>query len=153
MVDNMQIKTIVTTEILNLNEAIDFVDHGDNGCANLFIGRVRNTNLGRPVNAVSYDAHKILCEKVFTEISNEAINNFENKLKIYISHFNGKLEIGGISVIIAVGSPHRDAAFKASRYIIEELKKRAPIWKKEHYVDGDEDWLLGHELMSEHDSK
>lgn len=149
----MQIKTIVTTEILNLNEAIDFVDHGDNGCANLFVGRVRNTNLGRPVNAVSYDAHKILCEKVFTEISNEAINNFDNKLKIYISHFKGKLEIGGISVIIAVGNPHRDAAFKASRYIIEELKKRAPIWKKEHYVDGDEDWLLGHELMSEHDIK
>ena len=134
MVDNMQIKTIVTTEILNLNEAIDFVDHGDNGCANLFVGRVRNTNLGRPVNAVSYDAHKLLCEKVFTEISNEAINNFDNKLKIYISHFKGKLEIGGISVIIAVGNPHRDAAFKASRYIIEELKKRAPIWKKEHYV-------------------
>lgn len=149
----MQIKTIVTTETLNLNEAIDFVDHGDNGCANLFIGRVRNINLGRPVNGVSYDAHKILCEKILYEISIEAINIFDNKLKIYISHFKGKLEIGGISVIIAVGSPHRDAAFKASRYIIEELKKRAPIWKKEHYIDGDENWLLGHELVIEKDTE
>lgn len=146
MVVRMQIKAIVSTEILNVNEALDFVDHGDNGCANLFVGRVRNINLGRTVDAVSYDAHKILCEKVFTEISNEAINKFDNKLKIYIAHYKGKLEIGGISVIIAVGSPHRDASFKASRYIIEELKKRAPIWKKEHYTDGDDEWLLGHEL-------
>ena len=146
MVVRMQIKAIVSTEILNVNEALDFVDNGDNGCANLFVGRVRNLNLGRAVDAVSYDAHKILCEKVFTEISNEAINNFDNKLKIYTAHFKGKLEIGGISVIIAVGSPHRDASFKASRYIIEELKKRAPIWKKEHYTDGDDEWLLGHEL-------
>jgi len=146
MVVRMQIKAIVSTEILNVNQALDFVDHGDNGCANLFVGRVRNINLGRAVDAVSYDAHKILCQKVFTEISHEAINNFDNKLKIYIAHFKGKLEIGGISVIIAVGSPHRDASFKASHYIIEELKKRAPIWKKEHYTDGDDEWLLGHEL-------
>ncbi len=62
----------------------------------------------------------------------------------------GKLEIGGISVIIAVGSPHRDESFQACRYLIEQLKIRAPIWKQEHYVDGVSEWVKGHTLCGHH---
>lgn len=142
----MQVKILISQATLSIDEAINFVDAEQNGCANVFIGKVRNNNLGREVLAVSYDAHNVLCIKILEDIANEAIEKFDNRLKVFISHFKGKLEIGGISVVIAVGSPHRDAAFLASRYIIEELKKRAPIWKKEHYIDGDDDWLLGHEL-------
>lgn len=142
----MQIIAKIELSKLCIDEALGFVDDAGNGCASLFVGRVRNNNLGREVLAVSYDAFDSLCLKVLDDIANEAIDQFDQRLKIFISHYKGKLQIGGISVIIAVGSPHRDAAFHASRYIIEELKKRAPIWKKEHYKDGEDDWLLGHEL-------
>lgn len=142
----MQIKTILSQEILSITDAANFVNSSQNGALNMFIGRVRNNNLGREVLAVSYDAFAPLCEKVFRDIALEAIEKFDKNLKIFISHHKGKLLIGGISVVIAIGSPHRDASFHACRYIIEELKKRAPIWKKEHYIDGDDDWLSGHEL-------
>jgi molybdopterin synthase catalytic subunit len=74
------------------------------------------------------------------------LRNFGSQLRCYIEHYKGKLELGGISVIIAVGSPHRDESFKACRYLIEELKVRVPVWKQEHYVDGDAGWLDGHQL-------
>lgn len=143
----MQVLAKISQEVLSIEDAVEFVQESSNGCANLFIGKVRNNNLGREVLGVSYDAFEPLCINTLTEIANEAINEFDHHLKIYISHFKGKLEIGGISVVIAIGSPHRDASFIACRYIIEELKKRAPIWKKEHYLDGDDEWLLGHELI------
>ncbi len=142
----MQILTKISKAHLNIEEAIEFAQSSSNGCANLFVGKVRNNNLGREVLAVSYDAFDSLCINILNQIANEAIKEFDHRLRIYISHFKGKLEIGGISVVIAVGSPHRDASFLACRYIIEELKKRAPIWKKEHYIDGDDEWLFGHEL-------
>ena len=65
-----------------------------------------------------------------------------------MSHYKGQLDIGGISVIIAVGSPHRAESFEACRYIIEELKKRAPVWKQEHYEHGPSEWLPGHSLQN-----
>lgn len=142
----MQIQTIISEKLLDIEAGLNFVDCGSNGATNVFIGRVRNSNLGREVKAVSYDAFPPLCIKTLDDIAKESIEKFDNRLRIYIAHFKGKLCIGGISVIIAVGSPHRDASFCACRYIIEELKKRAPIWKQEHYIDGDDDWLLGHEL-------
>lgn len=145
----MQVLIKISQETLCIEEALEFAQASSNGCANLFIGKVRNNNLGREVLGVSYDAFDPLCINILNEIANEAINQFDSRLRIYISHFKGRLEIGGISVIIAVGSPHRDASFLACRYIIEELKKRAPIWKKEHYIDGDDEWLLGHELKKQ----
>lgn len=122
---------------ISIEKAMDFVNAPENGATNMFIGRVRNYNLGRVVNAVSYDAFSPLTTTVFEKICSEAILEFDPQLQCYIQHYKGKLEIGGISVVIAVSSPHRDDSFKAARYLIEELKKRAPIWKQEHYVDGD----------------
>lgn len=116
----------------------------------MFVGRVRNHNLGRAVNAVSYDAFDALACNVFRELCAEAIAKFDKRLRCYIEHHKGRLEIGGISVVIAAGSPHRDESFKACRYMIEELKKRVPIWKQEHYVDGDSEWVQGHALCGHH---
>lgn len=137
----------ISEEILNLNEAEEFVHSVENGALNMFIGKVRNSNLGREVLAVSYDAFKPLAENVLSQICTEALEQFDSKMRLYIAHHKGRLELGGISVVIAVGSAHRDPSFKACRYIIEQLKIRAPIWKQEHYIDGDDDWLLGHELV------
>lgn len=133
---------------LSIEDAIAFVNAAENGAMSMFVGRVRNHNLGRAVKAVSYDAFNALACNVFREMCEEAISKFDKRLRCYIEHYKGRLEIGGLSVVIAAGSPHRDEAFKACRYLIEELKTRAPIWKQEHYVDGDSEWVQGHALCS-----
>ena len=83
------------------------------------------------------------------ELFRDNVKRFLDKeIAPFYAHFEGRLEIGGISTVIAVSCAHREPSFLACRYIIEELKKRAPIWKKEHYIDGDDIWLAGHELGS-----
>ncbi|MDC7684429.1 molybdenum cofactor biosynthesis protein MoaE [Asticcacaulis sp. BYS171W] len=128
---------------LNIEDAMDFADRAENGACALFVGRVRNHNLGRPVDGVSYDAFDDLARNTLREICTEAVSRFGEDLTCFVEHFKGFLPIGGISVIIAVGSPHRDSAYRANRYIIEELKKRVPVWKEEHYTDGQPEWLEG----------
>lgn len=142
----------ISDKALSIEEAVAFVNAPENGAMDMFIGRVRNHNLGRVVNAVSYDVFDELARNVFQKLCDEAIDKFDKRLRCYITHYKGKLEIGGISVVIAVGSPHRDESFRACRYLIEELKVRAPIWKQEHYVDGDSEWVQGHALCSHHHS-
>lgn len=136
----------ISEQELSPQKAIDFVSDDKNGAIDLFMGVVRNHNLGRPTIAVTYDAHAILAKKALEEICAEALKKFGEDLRIYVAHFLGRLEINGISVIIAIGSLHRDAAFKACRYVIDELKIRAPIWKYEHYQDGESEWLKGTSL-------
>ena len=140
------IYTSISEEPLSIQKAADFVDTAENGALAMFVGRVRNHNLGKAVNAVSYDVFRPLACNVFKELCTEARVQFGGRLKLYVEHFKGRLEIGGISVVIAVGSPHRDESFQACRYVIEQLKIRAPIWKQEHYVDGDSGWVKGHTL-------
>ncbi|MBL0319747.1 MAG: molybdenum cofactor biosynthesis protein MoaE [Alphaproteobacteria bacterium] len=144
------IYTGISEETLSIQKAADFVDAAENGALNMFIGKVRNHNMGKAVNAVSYDVFAPLACNVFQEICAEATAQFGERLRLYIEHYKGKLEIGGISVIIAVGSPHRDESFQACRYLIEQLKIRAPIWKQEHYVDGVSEWVKGHTLCGHH---
>jgi len=137
----------VSTEILNIQSAYDFVTDPVHGAVDLFIGAVRNHHEGQSVQGMTYDVHEALAEKTFMEICKEAQKRWGD-IKIYISHYKGQLDIGGISVIIAVGSAHRAESFEACRYSIEELKKRSPVWKQEHYEHGPSEWLPGHSLKS-----
>lgn len=114
----------------------------EDGAALLFVGIVRNHNDGRPVGHLSYDSYTEMAERVLEEIVGEAESRWSVG-GIAVVHRIGRLEIGEASVAIAVAAPHRGEAYEASRYIIEELKKRAPIWKREGYVDGDSEWLGG----------
>jgi molybdopterin synthase catalytic subunit len=118
------------------------------GAQLVFWGLVRDSNEGRRVEAVSYDAHAQLAEKSFREIGQEALERFGRDLRIVVMHRTGRLVVGEVSVVIGVASGHRDDAYAASRYIIEELKVRSPVWKQEHYVDGDSEWLRGHALRT-----
>jgi len=121
---------------------------GENGAELLFHGVVRNRNEGRAVKAVSYDVFAPLAEQTFREIGDEALARWGPDLRVVIVHRSGRLEVGEVSVIVVVSSPHRDEAYLASRYVIEQLKVRSPIWKQEHYADGDSEWLLGHSLRA-----
>lgn len=138
----------VATRTIQPQAAIDFVADEAHGAADLFIGTVRNLNLGKPVQGVSYDVFDELTLNIFQELADETRQRWGDKLNIYIEHFKGRLDIQGISILIAVSSPHRDESFKACRFIIEEIKHRAPIWKQEHYMDGDSEWVQGHALCS-----
>ena len=98
------------------------------------LGTVRNINENKKVTGMTYDSHDKLVIKSFEEIYKEA----DEKLNIidkavFIEHIKGYVGLGEISIIIAVACKHRDQAYVLSRYIIEEIKKRSPIWKKEHY--------------------
>jgi molybdopterin synthase catalytic subunit len=113
---------------------------------------VRHFNLGRQVLGISYDVFETLAIKNFTDLALKAMQQWHGELKIFIAHAKGRLNVGDISVLIAASAPHRDEAFKACRFIIEGIKHESPIWKQEHYVDGDSEWVKGHALCArEHD--
>lgn len=105
-----------------------------------FEGWVRNLNEGRNVRRLEYEAYEPLVISEGQRVLDEARQKFPF-LEARCVHRTGLLEIGDLAVWVGVASAHRDEAFKACRYIIDELKVRLPIWKKEHYVDGDSGWV------------
>lgn len=105
-----------------------------------FEGWVRNENDGRTVERLEYEAYEPLVISEGKKVLAEALQRHPF-LEARCVHRTGLLEIGDMAVWVGVASAHRDEAFKACRYIIDELKVRLPIWKKEHYVDGDSGWV------------
>jgi molybdopterin synthase catalytic subunit len=130
--------------------ALDFVSDPRFGGITSFIGRVRQHNLGRAVTGVSYDLFEPLALRTFQTIGERAREEVGGPMKLYIAHAKGDLRIGDLAVIVAVATPHRDEAFRACRLVIEAVKHEAPIWKQEHYVDGDSAWSEGCSLCEEH---
>ena len=140
--------TQITVSDLPIAQA-DFVsaEHSQaHGAQILFFGVVRKVNMGRQVVAVAYDAFPPLAEATLTEICEEARTRWGQDLCFRLTHRTGTLQVGEISLAISVSSKHRDESYQASRYVIEELKNRAPVWKKEFYEDGESEWLKGHAL-------
>ena len=133
---------------ISLKKAKNFIYSKSNGAESIFVGRVRNNNIGKKVTAVTYAVHKRLAMKSFTKICNEGKKKFDKKAKIFLEHATNYVPVGGISILIAVGSGHRDEAYKISRYILEQVKHHSPIWKKEHYIDGKKEWIPGHSLRA-----
>lgn len=106
----------------------------------IFEGWVRNQNDGRSVRQLEYEVYEPLAVSEGNRILQEAQNKFPH-LKVSCVHRSGLLQIGDCAVWVGVAAPHRDEAFQACRYIIDQVKVRLPIWKKEHYVDGDSGWV------------
>lgn len=130
--------------------ALDFVsDPGFGGIA-MFVGKVRAQNLGREVVGVSYDMFAPLALTVFAQAAEEARALVGPRLKLHVSHAKGRLGVGDLAVVVAAGTPHRDEAFRACRLVIEKVKHQAPIWKQEHYLDGDSVWSEGCSLCEGH---
>ncbi|MEI7494275.1 MAG: molybdenum cofactor biosynthesis protein MoaE [Alphaproteobacteria bacterium] len=134
--------------MLHPQQAIDFVTDSGFGAMSLFLGRIRDNNLGKHVVGVSYDVFDSLACCLLKTLIDEAHKNAEQPLKCYIEHFKGYLDVGGVSVLVAVGSTHRQEAFETCQFLIEELKHRVPIWKKEHYINGETGWVQGHSLCA-----
>ena len=110
------------------------------GAVVTFAGHVRDRDeQGRLVSALFYEAHAQMAEAEFAAIAAEAAARF-GPCEIAVRHRTGRLRVGEISVAVAVAAPHRSAAFGACAYTIDELKRRAAIWKKELYADGEGVW-------------
>jgi len=138
----------VTAEPIDAARLLGSVVSDDDGAALLFWGVVRNHNEGRPVSHLEYHAYAEMAERMMLRIGDEAIARF-GVGDVRVVHRVGRLAIGEASVAIAVASPHRGEAYEASRYVIEELKKRVPVWKREGYVDGESEWVPGFTLAAE----
>jgi molybdopterin synthase catalytic subunit len=123
--------------------ALDFVSDPGFGGITMFVGKVRDLNHGRPVLGVSYDIFEPLALVRFAAIAVETERAIGQPLKLWIAHARGRLGIGDVAVVVAAGSKHRDEAFRACRMAIEAVKHTAPIWKQEHFSDGDSLWSEG----------
>ena len=135
---------------LSILEAESFISSSKFGASIFFTGTVRNQNNNQSVVGITYDSHDELVKNSFEEIYNEADKklNIHDKA-VFIEHAKGYLKISEISIIIAVACKHREDAYVLSRYIIEEIKKRSPIWKKEHYNNNESKWLKGNPILYE----
>ncbi|MCE9508694.1 MAG: molybdenum cofactor biosynthesis protein MoaE [Alphaproteobacteria bacterium] len=141
-----KIQVSITNQPIDIAAAHAFVADPAHGAVNSFIGAVRQTNLGKDVVGVSYDVFEVLASTVLQQLCEKVAAQYAGKINISLTHFKGRLDVGGISVVIAVSTPHRAESFAACRTLIEELKHQAPIWKQEHYTDGDSEWMQGHAL-------
>ena len=147
IVDSKKVKILTSN-------AEKFIKDSKFGASIYFLGTVRNINNNKNVTGITYDSHDEMVIKSFEEIYNEVDQKLDIKDKaVFIEHVKGHLKLGETSIIIAVACKHRDQAYVLSRFIIEEIKKRSPIWKKEHYENEDSTWLKGNPITNKSGSK
>lgn len=138
-------RTWITQEPIDVDQVLSRVGTPADGAVLLFLGTVRDHNDGRRVRGMRYEAYVAMADRVLREIAEEASVRAATD-RIAAVHRIGELAVGEISVAIAISSPHRAEAFEGGRWIIEEIKRRLPVWKEEHYIEGSRRWLEGHEV-------
>ncbi|MDJ0619641.1 MAG: molybdenum cofactor biosynthesis protein MoaE [Calothrix sp. MO_192.B10] len=126
---------------LCIEEIYQLADAPANGAVVVMSGMVRNQTDGKPVVSLEYQAYEPMARQIFERIAEDIRQQWSDVNRVVIHHRIGHLQVGEISVLVAVGCPHRSEAFAACRYAIDTLKHNAPIWKKEHWEDGSSSWV------------
>ena len=129
------------SEKISVDKILNNLEDHSTGAVVLFLGRVRDHANGRQVTRMAYEAYAEMAHKKMQEIEDEVKKRWHGQ-KIAMMHRTGELELGEVSVAIAVACPHRKEAFQACQFAIDTLKETVPIWKKEQFVDG-EAWVEG----------
>ena len=129
----------LTDELINVTDVMNKVIQRDAGAVTLFVGTVRELTNGKKTLYLIYEAYEEMAVKKLIQIGREIQEKWEGA-DVAITHRTGKLDISDIAVVIAVSTPHRHDAYEANRYAIERIKEIVPIWKKEHWEDGEE-WV------------
>ena len=131
-------------EKIDILKAEEFLSSSNFGALIYFVGTVRDLNENKKVTGITYDSRDSMVIKSFEEIykDSEIKLNIKDKA-VFIEHVKGYVSIKEKSIIIGVGCKHRNEAYNLSRFIIEEVKKKSPIWKKEHYTNEESEWLKG----------
>ncbi len=130
----------ITRKVIKVEDVIRAVETDDAGAIVHFLGTVRNNTEGREVSYLEYEAYLPMAEKKLAEIAQEIYKKWGLD-RVAVIHRVGRLEIGEVSVAVAVASPHRKDAFEACHYAMNRLKQIVPIWKREVWVDGEEEWV------------
>ena len=142
----------ITLAPLSVEESYQLASDPGNGAVVVMSGMVRNQTDGKAVKALEYQAYQPMAIKVFEQIAAQIRQQWSFVTRVVIDHRVGYLQIGEISVVVAVGCPHRREAFEACQYAIDTLKHNAPIWKKEHWADGSSSWVSIGDCEREKDS-
>ena len=132
----------VTTEVLDPSEALAWVADPSAGGTCMFVGTVRDRSGAGDVAGIVYEAWPELAEQKFGGVAGEMLERWP-ECRVALVHRHGELEVGEVSVVVAVSAPHRDRAFEACRYGIDRLKEEAPVWKKELLATGEAEWAAG----------
>ena len=131
----------ITLAPLSIEEIYTKANDPANGAVVFMSGMVRNQTDGKPVVSLEYQAYEPMALRVFAQIAADIRSLWTDVNRVVIHHRIGRLHVGEISVLVAVGCPHRGEAFEACRYAIDTLKHNAPIWKKEFWEDGSSTWV------------
>ena len=134
----------ISSTPIDLQSLIAEVESDGNGATAVFLGTVRSQNQGRGVTGIEYSSYSEMAEREMAAILREAAAQFAVGACV-IEHRVGVLSVGDASIAVVTSAPHRAAAIDAMRYIVEETKRRAPIWKLEHYSDGAREWVAAGE--------
>ena len=131
-------------EKIDILKAEKFLSSSNFGAIIYFVGTVRDLNENKKVTGITYDSRDTMVIKSFEEIYKESDTKLKIKDKaVFIEHVKGYVPVKEKSIIIGAACKHRDEAYNLSRFIIEEVKKKSPIWKKEHYANEESEWLKG----------
>ncbi len=133
-------RSAIGDDVIDVESLLAEVERDSNGATVLFVGTVRDQHNGRPVTGIEYACYGPMATRELASICTEASERFAT-LDIVVEHRIGHLFVGEASVAIAVAHARRAAAYEASRYIIEQIKRRVPIWKREEYTDGTREWV------------
>ncbi|HEV7705683.1 MAG TPA: molybdenum cofactor biosynthesis protein MoaE [Gemmatimonadaceae bacterium] len=136
----MSIRTAIVRRAIDVAALLAEVENTANGATVVFLGQVRETNDGRAVTGIEYSAYGEMAERELASIAGECAAAF-GIAHLVAEHRLGVLELGDTSIAIVLAHPHRAEAYEASRFVIEEVKRRLPIWKREGYADGASEWV------------
>jgi molybdopterin synthase catalytic subunit len=136
----MSIRTAIVRRAIDVAALLAESQNPANGATIAFLGQVRDLNDGRAVTGIEYSAYGEMAERELAAIASECAARY-GITHLVVEHRLGALELGDTSIAIVVAHPHRGQAYEASRFVIEEVKRRLPIWKREGYVDGTSEWV------------
>jgi molybdopterin synthase catalytic subunit len=136
----MSVRTAIVRRAIDVAALLAEVEDTANGATIAFLGQVREVNDGRAVSGIEYSAYGDMAERELAAIARECVEKFGTS-HLVVEHRLGTLGLGETSIAIVVAHPHRAAAYDASRFVIEEVKRRLPVWKREGYVDGTSEWV------------
>jgi molybdopterin synthase catalytic subunit len=133
-------RAAIVTRPIDVAALIAEVSSGAHGATSLFLGTVRDVNDGRAVTGMEYTSYESMATLELGRIAAEALERFGTEALV-VEHRTGTLALGEVSVAIVAAHAHRAPALDATRYVIEQIKKRVPVWKREHYADGTREWV------------
>ena len=135
-----RLHTKLTADPLSTDAAQHFCGDPAAGAVVVFTGAVRNVSEGRPVHGLTYEAFPERASAQLQALAGEVVARHSGAVAVWLEHRTGDLSVGEAAVVVAVGAPHRDEAFSAARWAIDELKATVAIWKQEHWAGGGAHW-------------